>query len=63
MVKAFETVIIKKITGNERGCQHLSESGFVLNEEITVANEIDGDLILKDSCIAIGMNMANHILA
>ena len=62
--KAGETVVIKKITGDEKVRQHLAELGFVVDEEVTVVSEAAGNLILKvkDSRIALGMSMANRIL-
>lgn len=59
-----ETVAIKKISGNDEVRQHLSELGFVVNEEVTVVNQVGGNLILrvKDSRIALDKSMANRIL-
>ena len=64
MAKTGEMVVIKKITGDDKVRQHLAELGFVVDEEITVVNEVSGNLILKvkDSRIAIGLSMANKIL-
>ncbi|MBQ6471942.1 MAG: ferrous iron transport protein A [Victivallales bacterium] len=63
MAKTGETVTIRKITGEEKVRQHLAELGFVVDEEVTVVNEMGGNLILKvkDSRIAIGLSMANRI--
>ena len=62
--KAGETVVIRKITGDEKVRQHLAELGFVVDEEVTIVSEAAGNLILKvkDSRIALGMSMANRIL-
>ena len=62
--KAGETVVIRKITGDEKVRQHLAELGFVVDEEVTVVSEAGGNLILKvkDSRIALGLSMANRIL-
>ena len=62
--KAGETVVISKITGDEKVRQHLAELGFVVDEEVTVVSEAGGNLILKvkDSRIALGLSMANRIL-
>ena len=59
-----ETVAIKKISGNDEVRQHLSELGFVVNEEVTVVNQVGGNHILrvKDSRIALDKSMANRIL-
>jgi len=64
MSRVGETVVIKKITGDEKVRQHLAELGFVVDEEVTVVSEAGGNLILKvkDSRIAIGLGMANRIL-
>ncbi len=64
MSRAGETVVIRKITGDEKVRQHLAELGFVVDEEVTVVSEAGGNLILKvkDSRIAIGLSMANRIL-
>ena len=64
MSRAGETVTIRKITGDEKVRQHLAELGFVVDEEVTVVSEAEGNLILKvkDSRIAIGLSMANRIL-
>ena len=62
--KAGETVVIRKITGDEKVRQHLAELGFVVDEEVTVVSEAGGNLILKvkDSRIALGLSMANRIM-
>ncbi len=64
MAGVGETVTIRKITGDDKVRQHLAELGFVVDEEVTVVNEVAGNLILKvkDSRIAIGMSMASRIL-
>ena len=61
---AGETVVIRKITGDEKVRQRLAELGFVVDEEVTVVSESGGNLILKvkDSRIAIGLSMAGRIL-
>jgi len=64
MANAGDRVIIKEITGSDEIRQHLAELGFVVDSDVTVVSEIDGNLILqvKDSRIAIGKSMANRIL-
>ena len=59
-----ETVVIRKITGDEKVRQRLAELGFVVDEEVTILNASHGNLIvrIKESRIAIGMDMANMIL-
>ncbi len=64
LANAGDRVIIKEITGSDEIRQHLAELGFVVDSDVTVVSEIDGNLILqvKDSRIAIGKSMANRIL-
>ena len=64
MAKAGETVTIKKITGKDEIRLHLAELGFVVGSEVTVVNEIAGNLILqvKESRIALDRTMANRIM-
>ena len=64
MAKAGETVTIKKITGRDEIRLHLAELGFVVGSEVTVVNEIAGNLILqvKESRIALDKTMANRIM-
>ena len=64
MAKAGETVTIKKITGKDEIRLHLAELGFVVGSEVTVVNEIAGNLILqvKESRIALDKKMANRIM-
>ena len=59
-----ETVVIRKITGDEKVRQRLAELGFVVDEEVTVMSASHGNLIVKvkESRIALGMDMANRIL-
>ncbi|MCI9121213.1 MAG: ferrous iron transport protein A [Oscillibacter sp.] len=64
MAKAGETVTIRRITGRDEVRQHLAELGFVVDSEVTVVNEMAGNLILqvKDSRVALDRGMANRIL-
>ena len=64
MAKTGEYVIIRKITGRDDVRQHLAELGFVVDGEVTVVNEIAGNLILqvKDSRIALDKSMAERIM-
>jgi ferrous iron transport protein A len=64
MAKTGENVIIRKITGRDDVRQHLAELGFVVDGEVTVVNEIAGNLILqvKDSRIALDKSMAERIM-
>ena len=64
MAKTGETVTIRKITGKDEVRQHLAELGFVVDSDVTVVNEVAGNLILqvKDSRIALGRTMANRVM-
>ncbi|MCH4206940.1 MAG: ferrous iron transport protein A [Solobacterium sp.] len=64
MASAGDTVIIRKITGNDQTRQHLAELGFTVDDEVKVVSSIQGNLILqvKDSRIALDRTMANRIL-
>ena len=64
MAKPGETVTIRKITGRDEVRQHLAELGFVVDGDVTVVNELAGNLILqvKDSRIALDRTMANRIM-
>ena len=63
LVQVGEAVVIRKITGNEKIRQRLAELGFVVDEEVTVMSASHGNLIVKvkDSRIAIGLDLANRI--
>ncbi|MCI8397943.1 MAG: ferrous iron transport protein A [Oscillibacter sp.] len=64
MAKTGETVTIRKITGKDEVRQHLAELGFVVDGDVTVVNEIGGNLIVqvKDSRVALDRSMANRIM-
>ena len=64
MAKAGETVTIKKITGKDEVRLHLAALGFVVDSEVTVVNEIAGNLIVqvKESRLALDRTMANRIM-
>ena len=64
MAKAGETVMIQKITGKDEVRLHLAELGFVVGSEVTVVNEIAGNLIVqvKESRLALDKTMANRIM-
>ena len=63
MAKAGETVTIRKVSGRDAVRQHLAELGFVADSDVTVVNEIAGNLIvqIKDSRIALDKTMASRI--
>jgi ferrous iron transport protein A len=64
MFRSGETVKIKKVTGKDEVRQHLAELGFVVDGDVTVVNEISGNLILqvKESRVALDKTLANRIL-
>lgn len=64
MVRAGETVMIRRISGRDEVRQHLAELGFVADSAVTVVSEIAGSLIVqvKDSRIALDKTMANRIM-
>ena len=64
MVSPGETVTIRKVIGKDQVRQHLAELGFVVDSQVTVVNELAGNLILqvKDSRVALDKTMANRIM-
>lgn len=64
MVKTGEPNVIKKIGGKEETRKFLENLGFVAGGVVTVVSEIRGSLIvnIKDSRVALGMDMANKIM-
>ena len=64
MASVGDTNIIKRITGQDEVKQHLSELGFVVGAEVTVVNELGGNLILnvKESRVALDKTMEMRIM-
>ena len=64
MAKAGETVTFRKITGKDEVRLHLAELGFVVDSQVTIVNEIAGNLIVqvKESRLALDKTMANRIM-
>lgn len=62
--KEGEVNSIKKIGGKEDTRQFLEKLGFVTGADVTVVSTVNGNLIvnIKDSRIAIGKDMAAHIM-
>ncbi len=61
---AGETVTIRRISGKDEVRLHLAELGFVVGSEVTVVNEIAGNLIVqvKQSRLALDKTMASRIM-
>ena len=64
MVSVGDVNIIKKITGRDDVRKHLANLGFVVGEEVTVVNQLGGNVILsiKDSRIALDQSLATRIM-
>lgn len=64
MIKIGETSTIKRITGNDETRHHLQNLGFVIGGNITIVNEMAGNLIVnvKDTRVALSKTMANRII-
>ena len=64
MAKAGDTVTIRKITGKDEVRLHLAELGFVVDSQVTIVNEIAGNLIVqvKESRLALDKTMANRTM-
>lgn len=64
MVKEGEPNVIKRIGGKEDTRRFLENLGFVSGGTVTVVSMINGNMIVnvKDSRVAIGRDMACHIM-
>lgn len=64
MVKEGEANVIKKVGGKEEIRKFLEKLGFVSGGTVTVISMLNGNMIVnvKDSRVAIGRDMANHII-
>lgn len=64
MLQMGKTCSIRAITGKDDTKRFLASLGFVVGSEVTVVNELGGNLILnvKDTRVAIDKNMAKRIL-
>ncbi|MBP3899941.1 MAG: ferrous iron transport protein A [Blautia sp.] len=64
MAKPGEQVTIEKITGKDEIRRHLAELGFVVGTDVSVVNEMGGNVIVqvKDGRVALDKTMANRIL-
>ncbi|MBQ9421730.1 MAG: ferrous iron transport protein A [Lachnospiraceae bacterium] len=63
MAGTGDMVTIQMIKGTDEVRQHLAELGFIAGEEISIVNQVSGNLIIqvKDSRIALDRSMANRI--
>ena len=63
MVGTGDMVTIMKIKGTDEVRQHLAELGFIPGEEISIVNQVSGNLLIqvKDSRVALDRSMANRI--
>ncbi len=64
MTKTGEENVIIKVGGKEETRKFLENLGFVAGGTVTVISEMNGNLIVdvKGSRVAVGKDMANHIL-
>ena len=63
MPKPGETVVIRRVTGQDETRQRLAELGFVADGAVTVVSEVAGSLILKvkGSRIALSKSLACRV--
>ena len=62
MAEAGREIQIRKIGGKDETRRFLESRGFVMGGFVTVISEINGNLIVKDSRVAISKEMANKIM-
>ena len=64
MTPKGKEVAIQRINGKDEVRRHLEELGFVAGGFVTVVSEAAGNMIVtvKGARVAIGKEMANHIL-
>lgn len=64
MAKMGETFTIRKVSGKDEVRQHLAELGFVVDSDVTIINQIAGNLIVqvKESRVALDESMARRIM-
>lgn len=63
MAKPGEISIIRKVGGKEETRRFLETLGFVVGGEVSIVNEINGNMIVnvKESRVAISREMANKV--
>lgn len=59
-----EELIVRKVSGKPEVKKHLENLGFVAGSEVTVMNEIGGNVIVKvkEARVAISREMAQKIM-
>ena len=64
MINEGETNVIMRVGGKEETRRFLENLGFVTGASVTIISHTDGNLIvnIKDSRVAIGIEMANKIM-
>ena len=62
MVREGEENIICKVGGRGETKRFLENLGFTVGGMVTVVSVIGGNVIVKDSRVAIGRDMANKIM-
>ena len=64
MVSIGDANIIKKITGRDDIRKHLANLGFVVGEEVTVVNQLGGNMILsiKNCRVALDRTLTTRIM-
>lgn len=64
MAKSGQPNVIRKIGGKDETKRFLESLGFVVGSEVTVMNEIAGNMIvnIKDCRVAINKDMAMRII-
>lgn len=64
MAKSGQANVIQKIGGKDETRRFLESLGFVVGSEVTVMNEIGGNIIVnvKDCRVAIDKDMAMRII-
>ena len=64
MVKPGETVKVEKVGGLEETKRFLTNLGFTDGADVTIVNEIDGNMIVRvrEARVAINTDMAKKIM-
>ena len=64
MIKPGETAMVERVGGREETKRFLTNLGFTDGADVTIVNEIDGNMIVKvrDARVAIGEDMAKKIM-